>query len=384
MSWSLDNTYGQTVGDTFQAASPGNRANANYFSTGPDFTFPFGQAAGVRLGGRYELSSFEEDTQLDEERLRGTLGVFRRFSPTTTGSINGSFAETTFKGGSVTVAPGQLADGYDIREGFARLETRRARYTLSLDGGMTQVEQRGIKEDMPLVRANLYRRLTPSLDLNLSGGQEYRSGGDILREAIAGVRFVNNQVVFIPPGVDPSFVYNVIQDLNTRSQPVKYQFVRASLDYTRPRTAVSVGGSTGQERFQFSGQNLDRDVADFGVSFSRRLRPNLTATVGANWYEREFVNLQGGDENLGARFQVTWQYNSQIAFNFGYRYEERDSDEDSFSYEENAIFVGVTYGRPRQSLFATPGGQTLPATTLPTSTLPTGTAPTQTLPQTRP
>lgn len=384
MSWSLDNTYGQTVGDTFQAASPGNRANANYFSTGPDFTFPFSQVAGLRLGGRYELSSFEEESQLDEERLRGTVGVFRRFSPTTTGSINGSFAETTFKGGSVTVAPGQQADGYDIREGFGRLETRRARYALSLDGGITQVEQRGIKEDMPLVRGNLYRRLTPSLDLNLSGGQEYRSGGDILSQAISGVRFVNNQVVFIPPGIDPAFVYNVIQDVNSRSQPVKYQYVRASLDYTRPRTAVNIGGSTGKERFQFSGQNLDRDVSDFGVSFSRRLRPNLTATVGANWNEREFVNLQGGDENLAARFQVSWQYNSRIAFNFGYRYEERDSDEDSFSYEENAIFVGVTYGRPRPSLFATPIDQMPPVSIIPTSTVPAGTAPATPVPQNRP
>jgi hypothetical protein len=389
LSWSLDNTYGQTTSDTFQAASPGNRSNANFFSTGPDVTWPFGQVAGIRLGGRYELSSFEDDAQLDEERLRGNVGLFRRFSPTTTGSINGSLAETSFKGGSVTVGPGQTADGYDIREAFARLETRRARYTLSIDGGITQVEQRGIQEEMPLVRGNFYRRLTPSLDLNLSGGQEYRSAGDILQEAIAGVRFVNNQVVFIPPGVDPSFVYNVIQDLNNRSQPVKYQFVRASLDFTRPRTAFNIGGSTGQERFQFSGQNLDRDVMDASVSLSRRLRPNLTATIGLNYYDRQFVNLDGGDENLGGRLQVSWQYNSQIAFNFGYRYDERDSDGSGFSYTENAVFVGINYGRAKPSLFATPTGETMPGTLAPTSTaprstIPAGGAPTPVAPRTGP
>jgi uncharacterized protein (PEP-CTERM system associated) len=166
---------------------------------------------------------------------------------------------------------------------------------------------------------------------------------------------VNDQVVYIPPGVDPAFVYNVIQDLNSRSQPVKYQFVRGTIDFTRPRTVFTVSGSTGRERFQFSGQNLDRDVTDAYVRLSRRLRPNLTATIGASYYDRQFVNLDGGDENASGQFQVAWQYTSQIAFNFGYLYEERNSDQVEFSYKENAIYVGVTSGRAKQSMFMTPG-----------------------------
>jgi hypothetical protein len=383
-SWTLDNTYGQTAQNTFQPASPGNRINANFFSTGPDLTLPLGDVSGLRFGGRYELSSFDDSSQLDEERVRGNVSLFRRFAPTVTGSIVGSLSETTFQDGGVVVGPNAIAQGYDIRELFGRLEMRRARYALSADVGATEVEQRDVTESTALYRLNFYRRMSSSLNLNLSAGQEYRSGSSILQDAIQGVRIVNNQVVYIPPGVDPTFVFNVIADVNNRNQPVKYRYGRASLDFVRPRTTVGVSASLGEERVQFSGQVLDRDTSDLGVSVSRRIRPNLTGTVSASYYDRQFVSLDGGDENLSASVQVSWQYTSRLAFNVGYRYDERDSDLDPlFNYNENMLFVGLTYGPPRQSLFATPGG-TMPSTPTPTRTAPGSISPTTAAPRSGP
>jgi hypothetical protein len=376
-SWWLENTYGQTTQDTFQPASPGNRINANFFSTGPDFTMPLGDVGGVRLAGRYELNTFDDPSQLDEERVRGNVSLFRRFAPTVTGSIVGSLSETTFRGGSVAVGPGELADGYDIRELFGRLEARRARQALSADLGVTEVEQRGIKESSPLYRVNFYRRLSPALSLNLGLSQEYRSGSSILQDAIQGVRVVNDQVVFIPPGVDPTFVYNVIADTANRNQPVKYRAASATLDYVRPRTTVSVRGSIGEERVQFSGQELDRDTHDLGVSASRRIRPNVTGTVSVAYYDRKFVTLDGGDEDLTASVQASWQYTSRLAFNFGYRYSQRRSDLDSqFDFDENMLFFGLSYGPPRPSMFANPGATSLPATAAPRQTVPSSVTPT--------
>jgi hypothetical protein len=384
ISWTLEDTYGQTTSNQFQPATPGNRSNANFFSTGPDFTLRLGQASGLRLGGRYELSTFEDGQQLDEERIRATAGLFRRLSGTTTLSLNAAASQTDYRGGAVTSAEGELADGYDIREVFGRGELRRARYTLSLDGGVTEVEQRDVKEQSPLLRLSLYRRLTPSLNLNLSGGQEYRSGGDILRDSIQGVRFLNNQVVYIPPGVDPAFVFNVIQDLNARSQPVKYEFANGSLDLVRPRTAFSASGGAGRERFQFSGQNLDRDVWSGSLRVAHRLRPNVSTSASANYYDRQFVNINGGDRTLAGILQLQWQYTSQIAFNAGYRYERRNADFAEFSYRENMIYVGLTYGRPKQSSLAPPSGTTIPAGAGPASTQPTTPSPAGTAPRTIP
>jgi hypothetical protein len=357
--WTLENTYGQTTQNTFQPASPGNRVNSNFFSTGPDVTVPFGGANGLRIGGRFELNTFDDPGQLDEERVRGNLELFRRFAPTVTGSIVGSLSETEFRDGGVVVGPGQIAEGYDIRELFGRLEARRARQALSAEIGVTEVEQRGETESSPLYRLNYYRRLSPSLNLNLGVGQEYRSGSSILQDSIQGVRVVNNQVVFIPPGVDPTFVFNVIADSTNRNQPVKYRYGRASLDLVRTRTTFSVAGTVGEERVQFSGQRLDRDTLDLGASVSRRIRPNVTGTASVAYYDRQFVTLDGGDEDLSASLQLSWQYTSRLAFNVGYRYSERDSDLDTlFTYDENMLYVGLTYGPPRQSMFATPGGAT--------------------------
>jgi hypothetical protein len=381
ISWTLEDTYGQTTSNQFQPATPGNRSNANFFSTGPDFTLRLGQASGLRLGGRYELSTFEDGQQLDEERVRATAGLFRRLSGTTTVSLNASASQTDYRNGEVQLGDGQSADGYDIREGYARAELRRARYTLSVDGGVTQVEQKGVQEESPLLRLSFYRRLTPSLNLNLSGGQEYRSGGDILRDSIQGVRFLNNQVIYIPPGVDPAFVFNVIQDLNARSQPVKYEFANGSLDLVRPRTTFSVSGGAGRERFQFSGQNLDRDVWNGSVRVAHRLRPNVSATAAVNYYDRQFINLVGGDRTVAGVLQLQWQYTSQIAFNAGYRYERRNADFAEFSYRENMLYVGFTYGRAKPSSLAPPTGSTTPAATGPLSTQPTTPTPAGTGPR---
>lgn len=355
LSWALDDTYGQTTSNTFQAATPGNRANANFFSTGPDITVRFGAVAGLRVGARYELNTYDDGT-LDEDRLRANATLFRRFSGTTTGSINASAARTEYQDGSVTLANGAAATSYDIRELYGRWEMRRARYAVSFDAGSTEVEQKGLTERSPLGRLSFYRRMTPSLNLNLSAGQEYRSGADILRDSINGVRIVNNQVVYIPPGLDPRFVYDVIADLNVRSQPIKYQFARAYLDFVRPRTTVGFGGSTGRERFQFAGQNLDRNVWDVGVSVTRRFWPTLSGTLAANYYDRKFLNLPNADRNTTVTGQLSWQFTSQLAVNAGLRHERRESDIDLFSYRENVVFVGVTFGRAKAPLTALPGG----------------------------
>lgn len=359
LSWVFEDTYGQTASDTFRPATPGNRTNANFLSTGPDVALRFGAVSGLRLGGRYELNTFDDGT-LDEERLRGNATLFRRFSGTSTGSINASAARTEYRGGTVTLTDGTAAQGYDIRELYGRWELRRARYAFSIDAGATEVEQESLTERSPLTRLSFYRRVTPSISLNVSAGQEYRSGADILRDSINGVRIVNNEVVYIPPGLDPRFVFDVIADLNVRSQPIRYQFARAYVDVVRERTTFGFGGSAGRERFQFAGQNLDRDVWDVGVSVTRRFRPALTGTLAANYYDRRFLNLPNGDRNTAVTAQMSWQVSAQLALNAGLRHERRESDVELFTYRENLAFVGVTFGRPKPVLSGPPAG-TVPA-----------------------
>jgi hypothetical protein len=344
LSWTLAETYGQTVANTLAPASRANQVNASFFSTGPDLTLPFGVLSGFRAGARYERNNYGGG-QLNEERERGNVSLFHRFAPTTEGSLNVALTRTTFQNGTVLGADGRQADRYDIREAFGRLGTRRARYALSLDAGVSEVEQLGTKQRSPLLRANLYRRLTPSISLNLGAGQEYRNSGDILRESISGVRIVHNQVVYIPPGIDPTYVYNVIGDLNNRSQPIKYQFVRGSLDFVRPRTTFTLSGSSGRERFQFSGQSLDRDVWDAGIALSRRLRPNITATLTASYFHRNFLQLAGTDETKSAGIHFTWRVSSMVSVAGGYRHDDHQSQLGLYQYKANALFVNVSYGR---------------------------------------
>lgn len=346
ISWSVDNTFGQSATNTFAPSTPENRTNVNYFSTGPDVDLRLGGVAGLGLGARYARTDYSEGVG-DDQRYSGNARLYRRLSATSTAALNASFQrvrnEDEFGFGF-----GRERE-YDTREYFASLDAQRARYGFSLGAGLSELsnEGRAGSESEPLVRASAYRRLSPALNLNLSAGQEFRSGGDILRDAIGETRIVNGQIVFIGAGIDPQSVGAVLADLSVVNQPVKYQYARASLDWARTRTTFSIAGGQGRERYQNPGIDVDRDFTEAGLSASRRLRPNLSAQASVNWNEREFRQRGRGDQTLYAQLRLDWQLTSRFGLNFSYRHEDRQSDFSTFEYQENLFYVGVSYGPGR-------------------------------------
>jgi hypothetical protein len=352
--WTVQDTYGQTLGDPRGTNSPDNLRNTNFFTTGPDLTLRFGGSTGMSLSGRYSRTDTEGElfTGLpgntpgfgnsvgDDQRLEGTLGVFKEFSKSAQVSLNASTQRVEFR---TTGNP-----GYDFQSYYAQFKSDRARYSYNLDAGVTELHDFGTTERMPLVRANFYRRLGPSGSFTLSAGQEFRNGADIFRGYIENERRTSNLLF---QGMDPVLVDALLNyvyaDVSLSNRPAKYRYGRADVGYSRSRTTFSIGTGMTQERFQFVGIGAQRDTWDVNATLSRRLKmdSSLAFTVGMD--ERDFKGLRAKDSTQYAMVTLNWQLTRSWALNTWYRYETRDSDFATYSYDNSSAYIGVTYGSRR-------------------------------------
>lgn len=386
LSWYVEERYGQVARSTLAPATPGNRSNANFLATGPEFVWRLGPTSGLRFSGRYARSDFDDFTELDDRRTSGRVAWYRRLSGAATVSVNAAAENVEY---AIDGVP-----GYDVRQAYARIESRRARYGFAIDGGIAELRQRDASERSPLLRASLWRRLGGTWNVNLQAGQDYRNSGDLFRDAIGDVRVVNDEIVYVPPGVDPGFVRTVLADVTLDNRPLRYRYARLALDASTARTEFGVDLGGARERYEFAGQNLDRNTWNAGVRATRRLRETVDATVRLGTYRREFRAQQASDTTRFADASLQWQLGRRLGASVAYRYEKRDSDFDAFDYADHVFFVGVRYAPPLPQRVApaerdprtvapaapvppgtTPPGEAPPAQVVPTPVTPRSTAP---------
>jgi hypothetical protein len=352
--WTVEDTYGQTLGDPRGTNSPDNLRNTNYFTTGPDLTLRLGGSMGLNVSGRYSRTDTEGElfTGLpggtpgfgnavgDDQRLEGSLALFTELSRAAKVSLNASTQRVEFR------TPGN--PGYDFQSYYAQFTSDRARYSYDVDAGVTELHDFGTTERMPLIRASFYRRLGPSGSFALQGGQEFRNGADIFRGYIETERRTSNLLF---QGMDPVLVDALLNyvyaDVSLTNRPAKYRYARADLGYSRSRTTFALGAGMTEERFQFVGIGAQRDTWDVSATLSRRLKleSSLAFTVGMD--ERDFDGLNAKDSTQYAMVTLNWQLTRSWTFNTWYRYETRDSDFANNSYDNSSAFVGVTYGSGR-------------------------------------
>ena len=351
-SWQAQDSYGQIATNTFQAATPNNRTNTNVFSTGPDLVLAFDPATGLRLGARYGGTHYDTGS-IDDTRYGGSLGLYHRLSPAATVSLNAGAQRVEFR--SLRGAD------YNTQDYFARLETRRARYTLSLDAGAGRLHTASRDESTPLLHLNFYRRLTASWNLNLGAASEYRSSGDLLNQVLGSARIVNGVVVY-GPGVPIAGLNGTLAGASSAAltnQPARYESLRAALDFARTRTTLGVSASIGRERYPLAGQSLGLDRKDWsaGASASRLLRPTLRIEARADYTKRKFEQLNESDSDTLAALALAWNLSARLAASLGFRYDERRSEVASaFVYTSKAAYLGFTYGpRDRAVPAASPG-----------------------------
>lgn len=81
--WELSDNMRDVVQDSRSVDTPDNRTRKNVFRTGPVFTARLSQVDRLELSGQYENTTFEENSEIDSERLLGSIWYNRSFSPST-------------------------------------------------------------------------------------------------------------------------------------------------------------------------------------------------------------------------------------------------------------------------------------------------------------
>jgi hypothetical protein len=318
LSWTLDDTFGQSTTNEFEPSTPDNRGNINVVSTGPDLRLLLGSATELVVTGRYQDSSYEDAGNVDNHSWTGEAAVVRRVSPAVSGSFNVAASRTVYD---------DTAGDPDSNEQevFVQLEANGARQTLTADLGIGFLDQGDQTEQTPLVRINWTRRLTPSWSLALDASSEYLNSAD---------QFV--------AGVADGPELGGTQDIILTNEVPRDDAAALSLGFERPRTTFSISGGVTRESYPDSASSLDRRTWAMAAEASRLIAPRLEATLETDYEKRDFTGTNEDDKTTTITARIDWRVGKDFFLGLEGGTQRR-SGNTGFEYDETAYQLSLSY-----------------------------------------
>ena len=315
-SWFVQDNFGQITSDPFSADRPDNREDINYFTTGPDVTFRLGGAMSALLSGRYSNTAYET-SELDGERLGGTVGLTRQLSGTSTISLNATTEQVEFDDTTVNT-------DYDRHQGFLRFDARGSRTTLTIDAGYTSLDTGTDTSDAPLARISVARQVSASSTVTLRAGSQYSSGADLFRDTqgAEGVQLSGQSIV-------------------ATNDPFEYRFGALEWDFSRNRTAIGLAVQHGKEEYETL--PLDRTLTSFNAYFTRQMSRTAELRVFGAYEDEQFDVLDGEDQEMQLGTALAWSVGRTLEVRLQYDYFDRDSSNELSEYTENRASVFLTW-----------------------------------------
>ena len=318
-SWALEDSWGQIRRDPFEVPNPGNTENTNYFATGPDFIFRFGQRTNQTLTGRWADTSYEE-TARDFQRLGGGLALSRAISERTTIGLHGYASRVEFD-------DPLYGSDYDAQEYYGRIATEGARTRVEFDAGYTEVHDQGESSGNPLFRLSVTRDISPKSALTLEAGTEVSDSGQLFQ----GIGDNGGA-----PGFgNPSDVIGIGDPFERR-----YFGLRWSTDGQRGR--FGLGANYRQELYETQTQ-FDRDVTEFYADYSRGLTEALRLSLGARYEMEEYDDGSYDEDRLRLAAGLAWDVSGKVFVSADYEFYQSDSSSPLQDYDENRLWVRVGY-----------------------------------------
>jgi hypothetical protein len=331
LHWVLNDNFGQVLNDPFTPATPENRENLNYFSTGPELTFAFGTQTRFQAGARYARADYE-NLPLDSTSLMASAGLERDI---TRGSSLGLFARHQ----QLEYESSLLDVDYDQREGFLRYSALGARTRLQLDVGFTEIDREGMSEsqDSALLRFEGERRMTARTSLRLDAGRQFASSGSAFAAEQSGS----------PAGLDSAGGRQTFD-------PFIDEYVRVGWDYAGSRTELSFGGGWREQGYE-TDPDLDQSLSTLDASVRRHISPMVSIELGARQSESEFEQPGRDYSDLSVSLSLDWRLSRMLTARLSFDRQDRDSDDALAGFTENRIWLSLGYGRgaPRGRLLGT-------------------------------
>jgi hypothetical protein len=322
-AWVVENVYGQVATDPFQAISPENRENTNFFSTGPDWYIPFGERMRAYLGGRYGMARYElSDT--DSERLLGTAGIDRAVSSKSRMGIQMSSESVDFDSA--------LQSDFDRQEVYARYEFSRDQQTgglpsgLTVNAGYTWLDGDAGEDSAPLIEVLYSKDLSSSVRVGLELASRFSD---------AGLEFAAGGLPGSGAGTDPGVI--------PQAGVYEERSGLATVDFQRQRTTLGFGVRMADESYETSA--LDRRRYDLRLTAERRMTRRLTGSAGVLWSRDQYESggLDREDTDTEYRLELRRDLGQRSSIAVIGLYASRSSDDPLVEFDETRGYLVFDY-----------------------------------------
>lgn len=311
--WELSDNLRDVVQDGRSVDTPDNRTRKNVFRTGPVLTVRFSQVNQLEVSGQYENTDFEENSEIDSERLLGSVGVTRNLSPST--DIGVRFLADR----------AELDTGEEIDRDTVSLTIRKAWSATEIQGavGYTEYESRFMDQvfesDAIVGNLLLERDVSASTVAFLSANHELTDQTSDIDVRIGDIT------------------------INLREQVgVEVTTVRAGLRTVySDRSNMELALFANQTDYLQSDEEEDSRGADF--RFRLPVVPRLDGLLGARVERRSFEPEDRDDTLVSVSVGLSYQATRKLDLVGRAGRSSRDSNLPAIEYEDNWFEIGLNY-----------------------------------------
>ena len=316
LTWLVQDNFGQQVINPFQAVTPNNRENINFFTTGPDFQFQVADRTAILVGARYSDVAYET-SPLDNQRVGGSLGFLRSMSSARTLSINVAADKIDYDQPSNT--------DFDRNLAYLRFSTKAARSSIDMDVGWNQVKTDQDTGDGFYLALSGSRQISSQTNLTGSLGSRYSDAGDIFR---------------FMQGIDQN--PGDTQNVQGVGSPFQNNYGTLGLNVAKSRTTFAARLLYSDEDYETQDVS-DRTVLGMSVSAIRQLRSSLDASLGVDLYSYKYDVGGRKDEDLRLFGELSWKFSRTLQARIRYDRFDRSSNANGDDYTENRLFLILAY-----------------------------------------
>jgi hypothetical protein len=327
LHWDLSDNFGQGRLDPLAPASPLNRENINYLSTGPDLLLPLTGTNFIDISAHYGNVIYQK-SDLDSTRYSGRVGLIHQLSEAASVSLNLTDQRVDYKNDRLNV-------DYSSQDAFARFDARGVRTTLSVDLGYNRLRSSVFPQSAVLARLQISRKISGSSTVALAAGHQFSDAADafVLSQTLGGANLAT-------------------QSTTQTGVPFKSDYGTLGWNFQRNRTGFGLGASVYKDDYVQQG-SVQLGAADdrrllVDGHLSRLLSPTLTFLLGDEFYRQNFPNLGQHDTENDVNAELSWRASRSITLAASVIHSNRHSDIPNTDFTENRLWLSISYGRPAQ------------------------------------
>jgi len=326
--WVFRDSFDKLAVDPTAAATPGNLATYNYFTTGPQFGLRFGAATRLIAQATYSkinvLNSGTLDTNdplilnasLNSKRYGGLAELQHDVSANGKVALNVSTERVRYDN------PNLDAD-YNRNDFSVAYTTRWARTTVAAELGDTRITEQGASSNGLLARLGASRRISPDSTLVFGFQRQTADSADLMRNT---------------NGVLPSDITLQVAS----HDPLVDTTVSAGWRFERVRTRWGVNGYRTTERYLVN-HELDRNVSGANAAFEHRLLTTVGFQVSANYFKESYTNTGVADHEIDFAVALQWYLGRKLRASFiGERF-DRSGNDIHLTYKKNRVEARLSY-----------------------------------------